>query len=106
MTSPQAGRAKRFRVIPQEQGMTLRNLLTRRVRDLDRKQAAILIRAGGVYVNRLRVRLPQILVAPGERITVYLEALDAVPVDPQSLNFVHRSPEFVVVDKPAGVPVA
>ena len=86
--------------------MTLRNLLTRRVRDLDRKQAAILIRAGGVYVNRLRVRLPQILVAPGERITVYLEALDAVPVDPQSLNFVHRSPEFVVVDKPAGVPVA
>jgi RluA family pseudouridine synthase len=96
----------RFRVIPVEKGLTLHNLLIRRLRDLDRKQCAELIRRGGVYVNRLRIRLPQVLVAPGERITVYREALDAVPLDPASLVFVHREHDFVVLDKPAGVPVA
>lgn len=100
------GKARRFRVIPQEQGLTLRNLLTRRVRELDRERAAELIRAGGVYVNRLRVRLPQILVAPGERVTVYLEALAAKPMALERLVFVYRDPEFVVIDKPAGVPVS
>jgi RluA family pseudouridine synthase len=97
---------RRFRVIPQEQGMTLRNLLVRRVRELDRDRAAELIRAGGVYVNRLRVRLPQVLVAAGERVTAYLEALDAEPLPPERLTFVHRGEDFVVLDKPAGVPVS
>lgn len=96
----------RFRVIPVEQGLSLRNLLNRRIRELDREQCAELIRRGGVYVNRLRIRLPQVLVAPGERITVYRSALDAVALDPESLVFVHREPDFVVLDKPAGVPVA
>jgi RluA family pseudouridine synthase len=103
---PKDGKARRFRVIPQEQGLTLRNLLVRRVRELDRERAAELIRAGGVYVNRLRVRLPQVLVAPGERVTVYLEALAAEPMALERLVFVHRDPEFVVLDKPAGVPVS
>jgi RluA family pseudouridine synthase len=99
-------KAQRFRVIPTEQGLTLRNFLVRRMRELDRDRAAGLIRAGGVYVNRLRVRLPQILVAPGERVTVYLEALAAEPIAPERLVFVHRDPEFVVIDKPAGMPVS
>jgi RluA family pseudouridine synthase len=103
---PKDGKARRFRVIPQEQGLTLRNLLVRRVRELDRERAAELIRAGGVYVNRLRVRLPQVLVAPGERVTVYLEALAAEPMALERLVFVHRDPEFVVIDKPAGMPVS
>ncbi|MFV8751936.1 pseudouridine synthase [Nannocystaceae bacterium ST9] len=96
----------RFRVIPVEQGLTLRSLLIRRMRDLDRESCAELIRRGGVYVNRLRIRLPQVVVAPGERITVYREALAAEPLDPAKLVFVHRERDFVVVDKPAGVPVA
>ena len=100
-----AAKPTRFRVIPHEQGLTLRNLLARRVRELDRESAAKLIRAGGVYINRLRVRLPQVLVAPGERVTAYLEALDAVPFEPEQLVIVHREPEFIVIDKPAGVPV-
>ena len=98
--------SKRFRVVPQEQGMTLRNLVMRRVGELNRDSSAKLIRAGGVYVNRLRVRLPQVLVAAGERVTVYLEALEAKPLEPEQLRFVHRDPSFVVLDKPAGVPVA
>ena len=98
--------SKRFRVVPQEQGMTLRNLLVRRVPALDRNRATEVIRAGGVYVNRLRVRLPQVLVAAGERVTVYPEALDSSPLPLERLVFAHRDPEFVVLDKPAGVPVS
>jgi len=101
-----ASKPKRFRVVPQEEGQPLRNVVRRRVADLDRERAAELIRAGGVYVNRLRVRLPHVLVAAGERITVYVEALDAEPLDPDALVFVHRDPSFVVLDKPAGVPVS
>jgi 23S rRNA-/tRNA-specific pseudouridylate synthase len=101
-----ASKPKRYRVIPHEQGSTLRNMLARRVAELDRESAAKLIRAGGVYVNKLRVRLPQVLVAAGERVTIYLEALDAEPLDPERLVFVHREADFVVLDKPAGIPVA
>jgi 23S rRNA pseudouridine1911/1915/1917 synthase len=99
-------RPKRFRVTPHEQGSTLRNFLSRRVRELDRESTSKLIRAGGVYVNKLRVRLPQVLVAAGERVTIYLEALDAQPFDHERLSFIHRGEDFVVIDKPAGVPVA
>jgi 23S rRNA pseudouridine1911/1915/1917 synthase len=101
----QPSKPLRFRVIPVEQGLTLRNLLSRRVRELSREQCTELIRRGGVYVNRLRIRLPQVVVAPGERITVYRSALDVEPLAPDSLVFVHREPDFVVLDKPAGVPV-
>ncbi len=101
-----ASKPLRFRVIPVEQGVSLRNLLARRIKGLGLEGSAELIRRGGVYVNRLRVRLPNVLVAPGERITVYREALDAQPLDPESLVFIHREPDFVVIDKPAGVPVA
>lgn len=97
---------KRFRVVPQEQGTTLRNLVVKRVGGLDRERAATLIRAGGVYVNRLRVRLPQVLVAAGERVSVYLEALDAEPLAPERVVFIHRDDDFVILDKPAGVPVS
>jgi RluA family pseudouridine synthase len=101
MTSP-----KRFRVVPLEQGMSLRNMLARRVRGLSRDRVADLIRAGGVYVNGLRVRLPQVLVAPGERVVLYTEALDTEPLAPERLVFVHREDDFVVIDKPAGVAVS
>ena len=70
------------------------------------EQAADLVKAGGVYVNRLRVRLPMVRVAAGERITVYRGALTAEPFRPRDIQMVYRDPSFVVVDKPAGVAVA
>lgn len=85
--------------------MTLRNLLVRRLRDTSKDAASEIIRAGGVYVNRYRVRLPQVRVAPGERITVYPEAREVEPMDAEAVRVVHRDPAFVVLDKPVGVPV-
>jgi hypothetical protein len=93
----------RFRVIPTEDGLALKTLLGRR---LQRPQAdaTSLIRAGGVYVNELRIRVPGVRVAKGERITVYpgADRVDRLP--PEALRFVHRAPGFCVIDKPHGVP--
>lgn len=97
---------RRFRVIPMEEGQTLQILLSRRLPGVDRATASQIIKAGGVYVNKLRVRLPMVRVAAGERITVYPNAHEVGEVDPAELRFVHRDPNFVVLDKPAGVPVA
>ena len=97
---------RRFRVIPNEEGQTLTILLSRRLPNTTRARAKELIKAGGVYVNKLRVRIPSVRVVAGERITVYPEASTIDDLDPESLRFVHRDPSFVVLDKPAGVPVA
>ena len=97
---------RRFRVIPSEEGQTLQILLSRRLPNTTRKDATRLIKAGGVYVNKLRVRIPSVRVVAGERITAYPQASTIEDLDEQQLVFVHRDPTFVVLDKPAGVPVA
>ncbi len=96
----------RFRVIPSEEGMLLRLWISRRVPDMDAEKARALIRAGGVYINQLRVRVASVRVAAGERVTVYPKALDISPLDPETLTVVHRDEHILVVDKPPGVAVA
>jgi RluA family pseudouridine synthase len=86
--------------------MMLAQLVARRLPDVDPKQSKALVRAGAVYMGHLRVRVPTVRVATGERITVYPQALEHEELDPASLAIVHHDPAFVVLDKPAGVPVA
>lgn len=95
----------RFRVIPAEEGLTLRSLLARRLPDLPKEKSLWLIHAGAVYVNRLRVRLGTVRMAAGERVTAYLQALDLPRIAPKDLNIIHRDEAFMILDKPAGVPV-
>ncbi len=95
----------RFRVIPGEDGLTLRQLLQRRLKKEQRPRADAIIKAGGVYVNQLRIRVPTIRVVPGERVTVYPGAPDVPAYEPEQLEFVHRDPSFVILHKPPGVPV-
>ena len=85
---------RRFRVIPNEEGQTLTILLSRRLPDTTRSQAKEIIKAGGVYVNKLRVRIPSVRVVAGERITVYPQASQIEELEPSSLVFVHRDPEL------------
>lgn len=96
----------RFRVIPAEDGLTLRSLLSRRLVDLSKEQCLWLVHAGAVYVNRLRVRLGTVRMAAGERVTVYLQALQLPRLSPDDLKIVYREESFMVVDKAAGVPVS
>ncbi len=94
----------RFRIVAAEQGMTLRQVLRRRIAELSaRGRAAELIKAGGVYLDNVRVRLPTVRVVEGERITVYLTAIDDKPLDPASLQFLARGSDFIAVAKPAGI---
>lgn len=95
----------RVRVISAEDGMTLRQLLGRRL-GLPVAPASDLIRAGGVYIGNVRTCIPTLRVREGERVTVYRGASGAVPLDPDSLVVVHRDPHCVIVDKPHGVPAA
>ncbi len=95
----------RFRVVGAEDGTTLANLIAKRLRTGSVDAARELIKSGGVYVGKHRVRIPSVRVIPGERVTVYRGAADADPFEPNQLRFVHRDPLFVVVDKPTGVPV-
>lgn len=95
----------RFRVIPPEEGLTLRSLLARRLPDLPKEKSLWLIHAGAVYVNRLRVRIGTVRMAAGERVTAYLQALELPRLGPEDLNILHRDEAFVILDKPAGIPV-
>jgi 23S rRNA pseudouridine1911/1915/1917 synthase len=97
---------RRFRVVPSEEGQTLTVLVARRLKGTSRERATAIIRAGGVYVNKLRIRVPSVSVVAGERVTVYPGAADAEPLDADALVFAYRDPNFVVLDKPRGVPVA
>lgn len=96
----------RFRVVANEDGMMLRQLLCRRFADLGAQAAAALIKAGGVYMGTVRVRIPSVRVVQGERITVYRRAAAAPPIAPDELRILRRGPDFVVVDKPAGAPAS
>lgn len=99
----------RFRVVAAEEGMTLRQVLTRRLAGLTPAAASELVRAGGVFVDNVRVRLPTLRVLAGERLTIHRAAAQAQALDPAALKIVMRDPErgeFVVVEKPPGVPVS
>lgn len=104
--SPAAGPPRvRFRVIGLEDGMTLRQLLGRRL-GLPVGPASELIRAGGVYIGKVRTCIPTLRVREGERVTIYRNAAEAEPLDPEGLRIVHRDEHCVIVDKPHGVPAA
>ena len=96
----------RFRVVESEEGTMLGNLVARRLGDMSVSDGRALVKAGAVYMGHLRVRVPTVRVVAGERITVYPEALEHRSLPSAAVRFVHRDPSFVVLDKPAGVPVA
>lgn len=96
----------RFRVVASEDGLMLRQLLPRRLRGLTPQAASDLVKAGGVLLGNVRVRIPTIRVAAGERVTVFPAAAAARPLDPEELRVVRQGVDYVIVDKPAGVPVS
>lgn len=93
----------RFRVVGIEDGMMLRQLLAKRL-GVAPAIASELVRAGGVYVGSVRMCVPTLRVAEGERVTVYRAAAEVRPISPETLRVVHRDEACVIVDKPHGVP--
>ncbi len=107
----------RFRVVSREDGHLLRNVIATRL-GVSLDDAAELVRRGSVYLRHVRVRFPGARVVSGERVTVWhgpddgSESDDALAeqgrdkIDPEKLQIVLRDDAFIVLDKPAGVPVA
>ena len=92
-SNPTSRERVRFRVIGVEDGMTLRQLLGRRL-GLPVGPASDLIRAGGVYIGAVRTCIPTLRVREGERVTIYRGASAVDPLDPAGLAIVHRDPHF------------
>lgn len=96
----------RFRVIPAESGRALGSILRKRLPAWPGREVLELIRAGGVYINALRVRMQGVRVMEGERITVHLDAHRHAQLDPSQLDIVARGADYMVIDKPPGVPTS
>ncbi len=95
-----------FVIAPEESGLRLDQVLTRRVSGLGRKRAAELFRAGAVRVDG-HPAAKGALARPGSILTADLPAPDrALPEPDVQLDVLLETPTLVAVDKPAGRPSA
>ena len=95
----------RFAVAADEEGLRLDQVIPRHVAGLSRRKARAVIDAGGVFVERARVKVASRPVRAGQAIEVNVGgALDRPPPPPPVI--VHVDEHVIVADKPAGVVTA
>ncbi len=95
----------RFEVGADEDGLRLDQVIPRHVAGLSRRKARAVIDAGGVFVERARVKVASRPVRAGQAIEVNVGgALDRGP--PPAPAIVHVDPHVIVADKPAGLVTA
>lgn len=106
----------RFVVDREDEGLRLDQVLARRIPDLSRRRARLLIELGGVFVERVRVKVMSRRARAGQVVEAHFGgALErAAPVlgrqardrDTASLpdfRVIHEDEALVVVDKPSGL---
>lgn len=113
------GERARFQVEPADAGLRLDQLLARRIPELSRRKARLVIDIGGVFVDRARVKVASRTVRPGQEVEVHLggaleratpvlgeagRAADAQKAPPYRLVFEDEA--IIVVEKPAGLVTA
>jgi 23S rRNA pseudouridine1911/1915/1917 synthase len=95
----------RFEVAADEDGLRLDQVIPRHVAGLSRRRARAVIDAGGVFVERARVKVASRPVRAGQAIEVNIGgALDRGP--PPAPAIVHTDEHIIVADKPAGLVTA
>jgi 23S rRNA pseudouridine1911/1915/1917 synthase len=95
----------RFEVAADETGLRLDQVIPRHVAGLSRRKARAVIDAGGVFVERARVKVASRPVRAGQAIEVNIGgALDRGP--PPAPAIVHTDEHIIVADKPAGLVTA
>jgi 23S rRNA pseudouridine1911/1915/1917 synthase len=95
----------RFEVTADEEGLRLDQVIPRHVAGLSRRKARAVIDAGGVFVERARVKVAGRPVRAGQAIEVNVGgALDRAP--PPAPSIVHADDHVIVADKPAGLVTA
>ena len=95
----------RFEVAADEDGLRLDQVIPRHVAGLSRRKARAVIDAGGVFVERARVKVAGRPVRAGQAIEVNVGgALDRGPRPAPAI--VHTDDHIIVADKPAGLVTA
>lgn len=95
----------RFEVAADEEGLRLDQVIPRHVAGLSRRKARAVIDAGGVFIERARVKVAGRPVRAGQAIEVNVGgALDRPP--PPAPAIVHADEHVIVADKPAGLVTA
>jgi 23S rRNA pseudouridine1911/1915/1917 synthase len=98
--------AAEFEVAADEAGLRLDQVVPRRVAGLSRRKARAVIDLGGVFVDRVRVKVAGRLVRAGQRIEVHVGgALDRREPPPEP-EIVFADDHVIVAGKPAGLVTA
>src|SRR6187402_2745747 len=95
----------RFEVAAEEEGLRLDQVIPRHVAGLSRRKARAVIDAGGVFVERARVKVASRPVRAGQAIEVNIGGALDRPAPPPPV-IVHVDEHVIVADKPAGVVTA
>ena len=99
-------RTRKLTASGRDRGAALVDFLAERLA-VRRGAAATLIRAGAVYVGRVRVESPERALDAGELVTVHDPEVAIRPEDPAGVPLVsiaHEDHDVIVADKPAGMP--
>ena len=95
-----------FAVAADEDGLRLDQVVPRHVAGLSRRKARAVIDAGGVFVDRARVKVCGRSVRTGQVIEVNVGGAIARAEPPQSAQIVFVDEHVIVADKPAGLVTA
>jgi len=93
-----------FAVTAEDAGLRLDQVIPKHVPAISRRKARAVIDAGGVFVDRARVKVASRPVRPGQTIEVNLGS--EARVDPPKPTIVFTDEHVIVVDKPAGLVTA
>ena len=96
----------RFVVAEDDAGMRLDQVVPRHVPGLSRRKARAVIDAGGVFVDRARVKVAGRPVRAGQTIEVNIGGALAATEPPPPPRIVHVDDHVIVADKPAGLVTA
>lgn len=95
-----------FRVNPEDVGLRLDQLLARRVPGMSRTAARRVLAAGGVFIDKKRVKVASRTALAGQNVTVSqlteTERLVSQELASQ-IQTVFEDPHLVVIDKPSGL---
>ena len=108
--APQKSRVRELEVLPDRAGQRLDNFLLHAIGDVPRALVYRLIRTGQVRVNGGRAK-PMRKLVTGDRVRIPpVQLSDSVKkklppkvIEQIRANIIHRQPELIVVDKPAGL---
>ena len=94
-----------FVVAREDEGLRLDQVIPKHVAGLSRRKARAVIDAGGVFVDRTRIKVASRFVKPGQAIEVNLGSESRTEAPPTPL-IVFSDPHVIIADKPVGLVTA